>query len=163
MGCIRCRTRRFVAARKAEHGFYMAGAMSNFSSIGAVRPCMPSLRLPEGVEGPEPDRALADTGPVPEQSGGEAQRPRGRTDPGVPTPEEYKRRMLTRRSHRRWCRYCVMARMRNDAHLRLPPFSRSEPLLVADYCLIRSKEDQDLLALMVVDVPQPCHLRDPLQ
>ena len=92
--------------------------------------------------------ALADTGSVPGQKGGEAQRPRGRTDPGVPTPEEYNRHMLTHLPYRRWCRYCVMARMRNEAHLRLPPFSRSTPLLVAEYGFVRSKADQDLLVLM---------------
>ena len=124
--------------------------MSSISSIGSVRPCMPSIRLPDGGEGLEPDRALADTDPVPEQSGEEAQRPRGRTEPGVPTPEEYRRHMLTHLPYRRWCRYCVMARMRNEAHLRLPPFNRSTPLRVAGYGFVRSKVDQDLLVLMVV-------------
>ena len=59
------------------------------SSAGSVRPCMPNIRLPDGGGGLEPERAMASSEPVPEQSGkDEAQRPRGRPEPGTPTPEE---------------------------------------------------------------------------
>ena len=60
----------------------------------------------------------------------EAQQPRGRPDPGTPTPEEYQQHMLTHIPYRRWCRWCAMARARNERHLRLPPFSRTVPPLL---------------------------------
>ena len=78
-----------------------------------------------------------------------AQRPRGRPEPGVPTPEEYARPMLTHVPFRRWCRWCVMARARNERHLRLPPFSRKVPRFCSDYCFVRNVQDEELLTLMI--------------
>ena len=112
---------------------------------------MPNLRLPEGGLGPE--RARGDDEAAPAQSDEhDAQKPRGRPDPGTPTAKEYARRMLTHVPDRAWCRYCAMARKRNDPHLKLPPYSRSIPLLVLDDCFVRSHYGQDLLVLCVVKV-----------
>ena len=62
----------------------------------------------------------------------EAQLPKGRPEPGTPTAEEDQKHMLTHIPYRRWCRWCVMARARNERHLRLPAFSRSIPLFCTD-------------------------------
>ena len=78
-----------------------------------------------------------------------AQRARGRREPGVPTPEEIRRHVLTHLPYRRWCRFCVMARCRNEAHHRLPSFSRTQPLFCADDCFVRDSRDQSCLTLLV--------------
>ena len=78
-----------------------------------------------------------------------AQRPRAL--PGVPVPSaaEVARHNLTHIPLRSWCRICVMCRRHNLPHRRLPPFDRSLPLFVLDYCVVRDSRGEDLLTLCV--------------
>ena len=66
-----------------------------------------------------------------------------------PTAAEEARHRLTHLPYRRWCRFCVMARMRNQGHFRLPPFSRATPLLVMDYAFLKSSDDPKFLTILV--------------
>ena len=58
-----------------------------------------------------------------------------------PTAEERAKHSLTHLPYRRWCKWCVMARMLNAPHTTRPPYSRSVPLLVFDYCFIKHAGD----------------------
>ena len=78
-----------------------------------------------------------------------AQCPKGLTNVKAPTAEEEARHSLTHLPYRRWCKWCVMARMPNTPHHWLPPFSRSVPLLVMDYCFIRCLTDTENLTVLV--------------
>ena len=66
-----------------------------------------------------------------------------------PSAEEVARHRLTRLPYRRWCRFCVMARCRNEPHRKLPAFSRAPPLVCTDYCCVQDSRDQSVLTLMV--------------
>ena len=56
-----------------------------------------------------------------------AQEPKPLPDVKMPSAAEIARHSLTHIPYRRWCRWCVMARMPNMGHYKLPPFSRSIP------------------------------------
>ena len=69
--------------------------------------------------------------------------------PCAPTQAEVDWHNLTHLPYRSWCQWCVAARKPNTPHSTLPGFSREIPLLVADYCFVRDKRDQDLLTVLV--------------
>ena len=71
--------------------------------------------------------------------------------PDVPEPsaEEVAKHSLTHLPYRRWCRWCVMARRLGLSHKKLPPFSRSIPLFVLDYCFIKRAGDDRWLTVLV--------------
>ena len=110
-------------------------------SVEICQPCSPFDHSKDADQRAGDEEKIGDGG---------AQKPMGRPEPGTPTKDEYDRHMLTHLPYRRWCWFCVAARRRNDPHFRLPPFSRTMPLMVADYCFVRDSRDQDLLVLMVV-------------
>ena len=72
--------------------------------------------------------------PPPDVPAGEERVRKAKPLPEVkpPTAAEEARHRLTHIPYRRWCRWCVMARMLNTPHRRLPPFSREIPLIVFD-------------------------------
>ena len=72
--------------------------------------------------------------PVPPQR---YHRPKPLADVKVPTAAEVARHNLTHLPYRRWCIWCVAARRGNVPHRSLPPYSRSIPLLVFDYCFVK--------------------------
>ena len=59
---------------------------------------------------------------------------KGLPEVGQPTAEEIAKHSLTHLPFKRWCKWCVAARKLNLPHLSLPPFSRTIPLMVMDYC-----------------------------
>ena len=71
--------------------------------------------------------------------------------PDVPEPsaEEVARHCLTHLPYKRWCRWCVMARRLGLSHRKLPPFSRSIPLFVMDYCFIKHAGDDRWLTVLI--------------
>ena len=69
--------------------------------------------------------------------------------PDPPSAAEYARHCLTHLPYRRWCKWCVMARMRNRAHRSLPPFSRSMPLLCFDYCFVKHAGQDKWLSVLI--------------
>ena len=81
--------------------------------------------------------------------GGEALEATGLPIVCQPTAEERATHSLTHLPYRRWCRWCVAARMRNSPHFKKPPFSRSSPLLVLDYCFIKHAGDNAWLTVLV--------------
>ena len=74
---------------------------------------------------------------------------KGLPDVYEPTPAEVARHCLTHLPYKRWCKWCVAARMRNYPHWTLPPFSRSSPLLVLDYCFVKHSGDEQFLTVLV--------------
>ena len=66
-----------------------------------------------------------------------------------PSAAEEARHRLTHIPYRRWCRWCVQARMRNISHFRLPPFSREVPLLVMDYACVKRGAGPKFLTILV--------------
>ena len=66
-----------------------------------------------------------------------------------PTPEEVAKHCLTHLPYRRWCRWCVAARMLATAHWVRPAFSRSTPLLALAYCFIKHARDERCLTVLV--------------
>ena len=66
-----------------------------------------------------------------------------------PTAAEEARHKLTHLPYRRWCRWCVQAKMLNMPHYKLPPFSRDLPLMVMDYCFVKSGDDPQFLTVLV--------------
>ena len=114
----------------------------------AMRMNLPSdLAGRPDVEGPPPSihvRAGNVVGPT-----GEVQRAKPRRAPREPTQEEYDEHMLTHAQYRNWCPYCPAASRPNDPHCQLPPFDRQIPLVVADYCFLRSIIDDTVLPTLV--------------
>ena len=74
---------------------------------------------------------------------------KGLPDVDQPTPAEVAQHCLTHLPYRRWCKWCVAARMRNLPHWRRPPFSRESPLLVFDYCFFKHANDEHWLTVLV--------------
>ena len=99
--------------------------------------------LPSVVEPPAPP-------PPAVQPGFERSRkPKPLPEVKPPTAAEEARHRLTHLPYRRWCRFCVAARMLNTPHRKLPPFSREIPLIVFDYCFIKSQDDPKFLTVLV--------------
>ena len=74
-----------------------------------------------------------------------------------PTAQEIAKHCLTRLPYKGWCKRCAAAQMRNQPHLSRPPFSRSVPLLVIDYCFLKHAGDDAWLTLLVGRVyPSRC-------
>ena len=65
-------------------------------------------------------------GEVAKQGGSKISVPVPKALPEVyePTAEEVAKHSLTHLPYRRWCKWCVAARMANVPHWSLPPFSR---------------------------------------
>ena len=66
--------------------------------------------------------------------------------PDPPSAAEYAKHCLTHLPYRRWCRWCVVARMANS---RMPTFSRSMPLFVMEYCFIKHAGQDKWLTVLV--------------
>ena len=66
-----------------------------------------------------------------------------------PTADEVARHALTHLPYRRWCRWCVRARMANLPHRALPPFSRTTPLFVLDDAFIKHANGEKVLSILV--------------
>ena len=66
-----------------------------------------------------------------------------------PTAAEVAQHSLTHLPYRRWCRWCVAARMLNVPHWTRPPFSRDSPLLVFDYCFLKHSGQDKFLTVLV--------------
>ena len=77
--------------------------------------------------------------------------PEAKPLPDVPEPPaaEVARHRLTHVPYKRWCKYCVMARMLNTPHWTRPAFSRAQPLLVMDYCFVKHAGDERFLTCLV--------------
>ena len=63
---------------------------------------------------------------------------------------------------------CCWTQNNNTPHLTQPTFSRDIPLVVADYCFVRHKHDQDLSTVLVARlypskaiVAIPCDVKGP--
>ena len=78
-----------------------------------------------------------------------AQVPRGIPSPTQPTADDVAKHWLTHLPYRSWCKWCVAAKRQNAPHFSLPSHSREIPLLVADYCFVQDKRDEDLLTCFV--------------
>ena len=78
-----------------------------------------------------------------------SRRPRPLPDVQVPSAKEYAEHCLTHLPYRRWCPFCVAARMPNVAHKKLPPFSRKVPLFVMDYCFPKKADDPNYVTVLV--------------
>ena len=74
---------------------------------------------------------------------------RGLPEVCQPTAEEVAKHNLTHLPYKRWCKWCVAARMLNVPHFSKPPFSRECPLLVVDYCFIKHAGDEAWLTVLV--------------
>ena len=85
------------------------------------------------------------------EAGSEAKGPvvKGLPDVEEPSPEDVAKHSLTHIPYRRWCKYCVAARMASFQHWTMPPFSRACPLFVADYCFLKHRDDEAFLTVLV--------------
>ena len=76
--------------------------------------------------------------------------PKGLPEPTAPSRDLQLRHQLTHWPYANWCPFCVMGRRNNSPHFQARNGdARSLPLLVLDYCFIRSEQDQDLVTLLV--------------
>ena len=66
-----------------------------------------------------------------------------------PTAAEIAKHSLTHLPYKRWCKFCVAARMLNAPHFTRPPFSRTSPLLVLDYAFVKHAGDDAWLTVLV--------------
>ena len=71
----------------------------------SVSHCVPTLPDAAEAEVEQPMRANNDADETAGLDGEVAQKPRGRTDPGMPTPDEVKRHKLTHQPYRKLCRF----------------------------------------------------------
>ena len=118
-------------------------------AISMVRTTTPSCS--SSYAGPSPSSGVGDggSGGGTCEEGGVAREPVPLPDVKEPSPQEVARHCLTHLPYRRWCRWCVMARRLGAPHRSLPPFSRSIPLLVMDYCFIKHAGDDKWLTVLV--------------
>ena len=96
---------------------------------------LPSTAAPDAQQGGDEHEAAIEPVPVPEFP--------------EPSAIEMAKHCLTHLPYRRWCRWCVMARRRGRFHRRLPPCSRSIPLLVLDDCFVEHAGDDRWLTVLV--------------
>ena len=81
---------------------------------------------------------------------GKNQVPRGRPEPIAPSREARLRHYLTHMPYASWCRWCVQGRRNNSPDFKSRDGSdRALPLLVLDYCFVRSEEDDDRATVLV--------------
>ena len=66
-----------------------------------------------------------------------------------PSAAEMAKHSLTHLPYRRWCKWCVAAKMLNTPHLSRPQVSRSKPLLVFDYGFLKHAEQERYLTVLV--------------
>ena len=78
-----------------------------------------------------------------------AQQARAVAVPTLPSAADVALHNLTHLPYRSWCQWCVAGCKNNTPHLTQPTFSRDIPLLVADYCFVWDRHDQDLLTILV--------------
>ena len=79
----------------------------------------------------------------------DVQVPKPLPSPVLPTQQEILDHNLTRNPYRSWCKYSVMSRRPNDPH-KSRVLQRTVPLLVGDYCCLRSATDEILQTALVV-------------
>ena len=83
------------------------------------------------------------------EGGDQALRANGLPEVCQPTASEIAQHSLTHLPYRRWCKWCVAARMTNTQHWHKPPFSRESPLLVLDYCFLKHAGNDKFLTVLV--------------
>ena len=90
-------------------------------------------------------------GDVEAKGGSQKGAPVARALPEVyePSPEEIAKHCLTHIPYRRWCRWCVAARIASAPHRSMPPFSRDRPLFVVDYCFLKHSGEEKFLTVAV--------------
>ena len=68
----------------------------------------------------------------------------------VPTRSQISSHNITHMPYRAWCKHCAAAQRRKNPHLRpTQPSQRSNPLLVADYCIVRDNHEKKLATILV--------------
>ena len=72
--------------------------------------------------------------------------------PKQPTTLELAMHNLTHLPYRDWCPHCVASRRPNTPHRSKALEERKILLVVADYCYLRDRRDQDLVTCLVVGV-----------
>ena len=97
-------------------------------------------------------------GEEPEQGSVKTNVPTPKALPEVyePTAQEIAQHSLTHLPYRRWCKFCVAARMANVPHWSVLPFSRDVPLLVMDYCFLKHANDEAVLTTLTY-LHTPCN------
>ena len=86
---------------------------------------------------------------VQDDEGNAAQVPKGLPEPKPPSIEAQRRHELTHWPYAIWCPYCVMGRRNNSPHFRSRGGARNVPLLVLDYCFVRTADESDLVTVLV--------------
>ena len=101
--------------------------------------------------GPEDHAHVDEDTSVPPPPAPHAQARRAKPLPDIkePTAEEVAQHSLTHLPYRRWCRWCVRARMLNFPHRKLPPLSRSSPLFVMDYAFIKHDDANTFSTVLI--------------
>ena len=75
--------------------------------------------------------------------------PRALPEVDEPSAQEVAKHCLIHIPYRRWCKWCVAARMANFPHWSMPPFSRDRPLFVMDYCFLKHHDEERFLTVLV--------------
>ena len=78
----------------------------------------------------------------------EVRGPRVPATPKLPSMKEIERHNLGHLVYRSWCPFCVAGKKPNTPHRRTHG-DRAIPLLVADYCFIRSSQDASSTTVLV--------------
>ena len=117
--------------------------------------CMLSSKLPEDQPGVDEQRdnpaskSSTAQAQVEEHSGEAALEAEGLPEVCKPTAAEVAKHNLTHLPYRRWCKWCVRARMMNRPHHSVAPFSRATPLFVMDYAFIKHASDDHFLTVLI--------------
>ena len=88
--------------------------------------------------------------------------PKGIPSPAQPTAEEVALHWLNHLPYRSWCKWCVSGKRGNTPHRFCHLSSREIPLLVANYCYLRDRRDEDLITCFVGKLyPSRCMIAIP--
>ena len=92
---------------------------------------------------------VPDAPEVAQDPDGKAMPAKGLPEVCQPTAEEQAKHALTHLPYRRWCKWCVAARMLNVPHWVRPSFSRDKPLRVFDECFLKHSGQEKCLTVLV--------------
>ena len=115
-----------------------------------VRPLMAQQSAASSSDAPPPASAMQDPAPAPPAEEVEARKAQPMPAPKYPSLEEIEAHTITHIPYRTWCRWCVMGRRPNMPHRsRNSVWDREIPILVGDYCFVRSIADDALQTIFV--------------
>ena len=109
----------------------------------------PACKEPGHVNQSADEPAVPEDVAVQGDNNGQALDAKGLPEVPQPSAAEVARHSLTHLPYRRWCKWCVAARMLSSPHWVRPPFSRDKPLLVFDYCFLKHAGNDKFLTVLV--------------